>query len=466
MNKARLWLAISLLPLDYFSLLASLVGAYYLRLHWTLTPVITIEPLGSYLLPGAIAALAALLIFACLGLYQLRTLNSPELFLRLVGAVMLWVAGIIIVLFVFKTTFFSRLVMGLTFVLAITLTFVLRLIFNQLKVWLASQNIGLERVLLIAPDSTVADSLSKFFKANPAWLMRIVKRTSAHDLESVKSLVESSQITSLMLAESVNESLLADYFAFAEKNNLRLRYFPTFANLLATHVVGTTVAGYPLLELRSTPLEGWGRAAKRLIDFILAAIALVVLSPVFALVALAVRLNSPGPVIFRQTRIGERGQEFIFYKFRSMYTNLSTGEGFGGAEAEALREKLKAKNEGKGLLFKLKNDPRVTRVGKFIRSTSLDELPQLFNVLKGDMSLVGPRPALPDEVAQYTDEIRRRLLVKPGITGLWQVSGRSDAEFEEYLTLDVYYIERWSLWLDFWILLKTVWVLLNRKGSY
>jgi len=147
-----------------------------------------------------------------------------------------------------------------------------------------------------------------------------------------------------------------------------------------------------------------------------------------------------------------------------MYAELSPG--LGGERAERMLEELREHNEGSGPLFKLKDDPRVTRVGRFIRSTSLDELPQLFNVLRGEMSLVGPRPALPNEVAEYSDAARRRLLVKPGITGPWQVSGRSDASFDDYVGLGTYYIEHWSMLLDIKIILLTFGAVFGRKGSY
>ena len=172
-------------------------------------------------------------------------------------------------------------------------------------------------------------------------------------------------------------------------------------------------------------------------------------------IALAIKVDSRGPVIFKQTRVGRAGKTFTNYKFRGMV-----------ADAERQLAKLKKYNEASGPVFKMKDDPRVTRVGRFIRKTSLDELPQIFNVVKGDMSLVGPRPPLPSEVKQYTREQRRRLTIKPGITGPWQVSGRSDISFDEWVRLDTYYIQNWSLLLDLTILLKTLGAVLTRRGAY
>ena len=185
------------------------------------------------------------------------------------------------------------------------------------------------------------------------------------------------------------------------------------------------------------------------------------------IIAILIKLNSTGPALYIQNRPGQFGKEFNFYKFRSMYTHLSTGEQYGGREAENLLDQLRQhSNEATGPLFKMKNDPRVTKIGKWLRKTSLDELPQLFNVLDGDMSIVGPRPPLVNEYVQYSKEQNRRMLVKPGLTGLWQVSGRSDSVFDEYIKLDLYYIEHWSLWLDIQIILKTIWAVITHKGAY
>ena len=197
-------------------------------------------------------------------------------------------------------------------------------------------------------------------------------------------------------------------------------------------------------------------ALKRMIDIVGAAVLLVVLAPVFALIALLIRLDSPGPIFFKQTRIGKWGSLFSMHKFRSMYI-----------DAEARKEKLMKLNQMEGgVLFKIKDDPRITRVGQYIRRASIDELPQLWNVLRGEMSLVGPRPPVPREVDQYTLSDRRRLEVKPGITCIWQVSGRSDIPFAQQVELDSAYIESQSLWLDIKLLLQTIPAVLLGRGAY
>jgi exopolysaccharide biosynthesis polyprenyl glycosylphosphotransferase len=207
--------------------------------------------------------------------------------------------------------------------------------------------------------------------------------------------------------------------------------------------------------IREPVLRDWQVLTKRALDVALASLGLIALSPIFLVIAVAIRLDSPGPIIFRQRRIGKGGAEFTCLKFRSMCV-----------DAEARVADLKGHNEATGPLFKIRRDPRRTRVGRFLRRTSLDELPQLWNVLRGEMSIVGPRPALASEVQEYAAWHERRLEVAPGITGLWQVSGRSDLTFDEGVLLDVYYIENWSLFLDLRILLKTIPSVLLGSGAY
>ena len=212
--------------------------------------------------------------------------------------------------------------------------------------------------------------------------------------------------------------------------------------------------GLPLLRLTHPTFTGTSRLLKEVLDRFSALLLLVITAPLLIAIAVAVAVDG-GPVFFRQVRVGVGGREFKMIKFRSMVSN-----------AEELRARLEDHNEGAGPLFKIRSDPRITKVGQFLRRFSLDELPQLFNVLGGSMSLVGPRPPLPSEVAGYATDARRRLLVKPGMTGLWQVSGRSDLSWEETLRLDLRYVENWTLALDARILLKTVRAVIKGEGAY
>jgi exopolysaccharide biosynthesis polyprenyl glycosylphosphotransferase len=203
--------------------------------------------------------------------------------------------------------------------------------------------------------------------------------------------------------------------------------------------------GLPFMSLSSIPHKNADLIIKAVIDYFVAGFSLIILSPLLILIAITIKLTSKGPILFTQIRSGLNGRQFTLYKFRTMVSN-----------AEELKEQLKVINEMDGPVFKITNDPRVTPVGHFLRRTSLDELPQLFNIIKGEMSLVGPRPPLPSEVQEYQLWQRRKLSMKPGLTCIWQVSGRNNVSFKEWMTMDLEYIDKWSLFLDFKLLVLTV----------
>jgi exopolysaccharide biosynthesis polyprenyl glycosylphosphotransferase len=230
---------------------------------------------------------------------------------------------------------------------------------------------------------------------------------------------------------------------------------PALTDISAQRLDVRPVAGLPLVDVDRPQAIAAARWIKRTYDAIGSALLLLLAAPVMGLVALAIKLEDGGPVLFRQTRVGRKGQLFECLKFRSMVL-----------DAEARLAELAAANEGSGPLFKMTHDPRITKVGRFIRRFSLDELPQLWNALRGDMSLVGPRPALPTEVAQYDSDTRRRLDVRPGLTGLWQVSGRSNLSWDDTVRLDLYYVDNWSMIQDLMILARTAKAIVGSAGAY
>jgi exopolysaccharide biosynthesis polyprenyl glycosylphosphotransferase len=240
-----------------------------------------------------------------------------------------------------------------------------------------------------------------------------------------------------------------------ERHEVSARIVPDLFQLSLNQVDVGDLGGVPLLSLREPRVGGWLWWVKRALDFAAALVGLVMVAPLMSVIALAIKLDSPGPAIFSQMRIGKGGRPFTCYKFRTMHV---------GAEKE--KQELAALNEAQGALFKIRNDPRMTRVGRVLRRISLDELPQLYNILKGDMSLVGPRPQLPEEVNQYMEWHKKRLETWPGLTGLWQVSGRSNLTFDEMCLLDIYYIENWSPVLDTKILLRTLPKVILGDGAY
>lgn len=237
--------------------------------------------------------------------------------------------------------------------------------------------------------------------------------------------------------------------------NVGLIMAPALTDVAGPRIHTQQVAGLPLIHVTTPSLEGGQGVAKRLFDIAVSGLLIIVAFPLMAALALLVRLDSRGPILFRQERVGIEGKPFKMLKFRSMVV-----------DAEERLADLEKENEGNAVLFKMKNDPRVTGVGKFLRKYSLDELPQLFNIFAGSMSLVGPRPPLPREVEAYEHDVRRRLLVKPGLTGLWQVSGRSNLSWQDSVRLDLYYVENWSLAGDLVIILRTVRAVFRGTGAY
>jgi exopolysaccharide biosynthesis polyprenyl glycosylphosphotransferase len=247
---------------------------------------------------------------------------------------------------------------------------------------------------------------------------------------------------------------LESQFLLLQEQGIRARFALTLVPTDYSRIELEELDGTPLLTFARTPTSYPQLLLKRAVDVAIAFVLLVVGLPVVSAIALAIKVSSTGGVLFRQTRCGLNGRRFTLYKFRTMVQ-----------DAHGRRQELLHLNEMNGPAFKLRRDPRVTRLGRFLRKFSLDELPQLWNVLRGDMSLVGPRPPIPEEVAQYTRWQRRRLSMKPGLTCLWQISGRNDIDFNRWMELDLEYIDKWTPLLDFKILLKTIPVVLSGRGA-
>lgn len=293
------------------------------------------------------------------------------------------------------------------------------------------------------------------FHVEPESGLRVLGHTA--DAASILRAIEECNADAVAVSAGVqlHPQILRHLGWELASRNVGLIMAPALTDVAGPRIHTQQVAGLPLIHVTTPTLEGGQRVAKRLFDFIVASILLIVASPLMLLLVLIVKLDSRGPVFFRQERVGIEGSHFAMLKFRSMVV-----------DAEERLKDLAEQNQGSGLLFKMKDDPRITRVGKVLRRYSLDELPQLINIVTGSMSLVGPRPPLPREVESYEHDVRRRLLVKPGLTGLWQVSGRSNLSWQDSVRLDLYYVENWSLAGDLIILLRTVRAVFKSTGAY
>jgi exopolysaccharide biosynthesis polyprenyl glycosylphosphotransferase len=277
------------------------------------------------------------------------------------------------------------------------------------------------------------------------------------DLEQVPALIKTygADAVAVTSGDATRHNYLRELSWALEGAGVELLVHPGLIEVAGPRMHIRPYVGLPLLHVEQPHFTGWRRLLKRATDIVLTSLGILVISPVLAAIALAVKVSDRGPVIFRQTRVGLDGSTFTMFKFRSMHT-----------DAETKLAELRAQNPNMGTMFKMEDDPRITRVGRFLRRFSLDELPQLFNVLGGTMSLVGPRPPLQSEVDVYEDHARRRLLVTPGLTGLWQVSGRSLLSWEETVRLDLRYVENWTLTLDLLIMWKTFFAVVAKRGAF
>jgi len=350
--------------------------------------------------------------------------------------------------------------------------------------WLLRQHLNIDRqqggsmsrLLLLGGPSAIAHLASSLLRAKGAGYLPVAAYTpgAKHGLDvepesgleilgfqadtaSILEAIESCNADAVAVSAGVqlHPQILRHLGWELASRNIGLIMAPALTDIAGPRIHTQQVAGLPLIHVTTPTLEGGQRVAKRLFDVVAAGMMIAVASPVMVIIALSIKLDGKGPVLFRQERVGIEGAHFRMLKFRSMTV-----------DAEERLADLVDHNEGSGVLFKIKNDPRITRVGAVLRKYSLDELPQLINIVAGSMSLVGPRPPLPKEVEAYEHDVRRRLLVKPGLTGLWQVSGRSNLSWQDSVRLDLYYVENWSLAGDLIILLRTVRAVFRSTGAY
>jgi exopolysaccharide biosynthesis polyprenyl glycosylphosphotransferase len=425
-----------------------------------------------FLRPALLLPFVWAISLALSGAYEKRYLGlGPEEFKRVGNAAVRAIAVISFACFAYKLNV-SRAYLGYAFMLATSFTLCGRYVSRKMLHARRIRGESCHRVLVIGSKHSVA-SLINTVRREPVAGYAIVGVCLDVDLTSLKVAGESVPVLgglrqAAAAAQAVGASTIAvtASTAFGEEDLRRLAWelegtgielvvAPALTNVAGPRVHIRPVAGLPLLHLEEPDLEGRGQLLKTAMDRVVALVALAALSPLLVAIAAAIKVTSEGPALFRQERLGKNGRAFTIYKFRTMYV---------GAERE-FTSLIEASDSQHGLFFKLTADPRVTRVGQWLRRYSLDELPQLINVFRGDMSLVGPRP-LPVEVVQHEPDVVRRLLVRPGITGLWQVSGRSDLSPEEALRMDLYYVENWSLAFDLMILWKTAFVVIRGSGAY
>ncbi len=470
---------------DFLAVFASLVLAYWMRLGsgWYGPPV----PLAAYhLLAAAIISLIWLALFRTNRLYheaKLRTIINQ--LAAIVKSVSLGVLLLLFAAFLTKTEYFieRRLVLGFAWINALVLVGALRvLVVRRIYLNFLRTAPAQTRLLVVGAGEagrTFAEQLSDrrnfgvrivgFLDDDPKKAGSTVAGVPVlGSIDSVKSMVEMYDVDQISVAiPSLDQNATLEMMSRCMRAGIPVKLVGDAFHALASDTTVEMVDGIPTIALRESSFRGFGLVVKRWMDVVASAFLLVIFAPLFGLIALLIKVLSPGPVLFRQIRAGKQGNGFELYKFRTMRhdsddsVHRQYATNFIGGKEMNIRDKY-----GDRPVFKLTDDPRVTAFGRVLRRTSLDELPQLINVVKGEMSLVGPRPPIVYELQYYREWHKKRLEAKPGLTGLWQVSGRSSVPFDEMVLLDLYYIDHWSLLTDLEILIRTIPVVLLGKGAY
>ncbi len=454
MIKRTLFFNFILMVFDVLSIVLSFTIGNFLKTGYFASPF-TIVMQNSRLLLFATAV-----IIAVFGFFRLYDMNAKRSEVDEAGAVIGALTSSML-LFEFMTLFyrdmiFKRMTILYAWIFCMLFMVFIRVLSIAVQKWLYRKGLGVSRIVVIG-DGKEADLLVDKVSAHPEMGLSIVEVLPVRDsLKVLGAALDRTRANKVIFASSdPDNKLIMELIEICEKNKAEFKFVPRVLDIIESRISADEVVGVPLISIREIKFYGFNAFVKRTSDIFYSLIAIILASPVILAVSILIKLDSRGHVFFVQKRVGRGGKEFNMYKFRSMIDG-----------AETALSDIADKNEAKGHIFKMKNDPRVTRVGKFLRKWSLDELPQLFNVIKGDMSFVGPRPPIPSEVALYNSWHKKRLQITPGITGLWQTNGRSDLSFDEMVKLDIYYIESWSLWQDIKILMKTVPVVLFAKGAY
>lgn len=468
----RRWLPISLAALDATLIAAAFVLAYWLRYSLKVGPQIHEQLAFRAYVPLAILLLGIMMpVLFLKGAYRLRlgteTLDEVG---TIFSAATITVAAIVVITAMLQQWQYSRGVILYVWILVIVLTILGRAIYRSIQTYYFHRGRGVRRLLVVGATDAgkmVMQSVTQRPDLGYQLAGFVVHRSSPtiRDFGRFRALGTVADIPDLIENGAVDEIILAlpasaheevrPVLELCQRRGVGLKLVPDLFELSLGKVQIDDIAGIPLLDVREKPLGRTARVGKRLLDVTVASCMIVLSLPLVAALAFLVRLESPGPAFLRQERVGMEGKCFGCLKLRSMRDG-----------ADILQPTLLPANETGGITFKMRDDPRITRAGRWMRRWSLDEVPQFWNVLVGEMSLVGPRPPLPHEVAQYEPHHLRRLAVKPGMTGIWQVSGRSDLSFDEMVMMDTYYVDNWSLMLDIKILVNTTIAVLGRHGAY
>jgi exopolysaccharide biosynthesis polyprenyl glycosylphosphotransferase len=456
-------------PLDYLMLLLAAVSAYAFRFSdWAveLKPVQFGLDLTTFFIISAQVACIWLIIFAVNGLYTVDVHQKFSVVVKKIFfACSTGIAFVSLFLLFTQQPFDSRFLVAFSWGFAILYILIGRVVMRALMALFYRAGIGLSDVVLIG-DPSLVRTIQTELQTRKELGYRVVTSYASFDEAAAIDILARHINEIIFVHPRAQEAEALEALEWSQEHHIGFQYSADLFATFATNVRMHPLAGIPMVEIRRTRLDGWGRIVKRLFDIVISIFLIVLTLPIMLITSVIILIETGRPVLYKNKRVGHTGKEFFTLKFRSMYTELSTGEAYGGSVAEKKEAALIKKHNTKtGPVYKIGHDPRITPFGAFIRKYSIDELPQFFNVLGGSMSLVGPRPHQPREVAGYARHHKRVLTIKPGVTGISQISGRSDLNFEDEVRLDVYYIEHWSLLLDIIIVLKTPFILFRKRTA-
>lgn len=472
MKKTELIFNLISIPVDALSLLLAGIASFYLRQNSIriVGPIIYQLDLRAFLGIVYQFMFFLILIFAFLGLYNLRgTRKFISELAKIAVGISLGLLVIILMYFFNQSIFPSRFIILATWGLGIIFVLLGRVVLILIQKLLFRRGLGLHKLAIISGKGKEPEIIDRIYKDRKHGYEVVAEKAySENTLASLENLYSKGQLDEILQADAgLDPAANLQLVEFARNKGLSFSFVPNLFEVQRNIVETNSLGGIPVISLKNTPLDGWGKVTKRILDVLSSIVCLILTAPLFVIIAVAIKLDSQGKAIYAAKRGGRR-RDFDFYKFRSMYQHLSVGDGYGGENAEKVRQELWKKNDrggASGPFLKIKDDPRVTKVGKFLRRTKLDEIPQFWNVLKGDMSMVGPRAHVLDEVERYRSRYPRMFSIKPGIFGLSQIAqvGWPDLPFEEEIKLNTFYIENWSLFNDIKILAKSFWLLFFAK---
>ena len=460
------------LPLDFALLLLAGISAFALRYAPFVTvvrPVLFNLAWNKFFTTLIITAFGWVVIYAFAGLYTTDPNRKlADDLLRVLTASSSGFAAITIFVFFTLSKFDSRFLVLAGWLIAMLYIILGRLLIRGLKSLLYRSGYGLRPTVIVGNNSITA-IIQRTLESKSGLGCKVIAVFDRFGETEKNTILDLHPEEIIFTHARGSEPEAIGAINFANNHHITFKYSADLFETISSNMTISTIAGIPLIELRRTRLSGWGCIIKRITDILFGSLLLIICSPFYLLISIIILLETGRPVIYKNERIGQYNRRFFTYKFRTMFQNVSTGSQFGKSGAEALKleqELIKSNNSKNGPIYKIQNDPRITKVGKFLRRWSLDELPQFWNVIRGEMSLVGPRPHQPREVEQYAENHSILLTIRPGVTGLAQISGRSNLTFEEEARLDTFYVENWNLYLDFIILIKTPFVVCHGKGAW